>query len=254
MDGSSPAETPLVNRLTIAHLFLWITTTAVLLGCVLATNSVWSERQRLSSGMSDVEGGYKDPPLVRSYRIAALVGTPIYGAAMAGAVLGLWRMATRRFLFPTQPGHWLLILIAVFSLQSLVPLGLLAQSESTGGVIAFVQRIGCAALSAALAATAAMQVPFLRWRILFWLCAAGFGAQLLELLDLAAAPLGSMLGGMLAFALLSFAVPVSLVCSGIDLTMASHFDVFHWIGVVALFAAIANITITPSVAMSALLR
>jgi hypothetical protein len=255
MVESPLAKTPPANRLGIAHLLLWITTTAALFGCIRGAHIVSMERQRLSAaGMDEAEYGNQELPLVRSNRIVTLIGAPIYGMAVAGAALGLWHVATRRFLFPSQPGHWLLILIALVSFPLLVPLGLVPKSEFTGAVVAFSMRIGSAALSAALAAIAALHVPFLRWRIAFWLCAIGFGAQAIELLDLIAAPLGSMLGAMLALFVLSFAVPAAVVASVIDFTMPSRFDIFHWIGVATLFAALAHIILAPPLVDSMVLR
>lgn len=106
------------NRLSIAHLLLWTATTALALSLC--------ERPRpaseigfasfLSQPGMDVEAAKNRErqqiwQLWQKRYLVSLAFAPIYGLALGGLVLGVWSIVTGRPGFPTQPGHWLLVVI-----------------------------------------------------------------------------------------------------------------------------------------------
>src|SRR5688572_28112648 len=123
MDPPKPiAAQPQQNRLSIAHLFLWTATTAVVLTHQQSLKPPAPDRIGFSSFLSQPGMDVEVEMAKQRQRIHGrwtsrwlvdLAFSPVYGAALAGVVLAFWRLITLRFGFPTQPGHWLLILICM---------------------------------------------------------------------------------------------------------------------------------------------
>src|SRR5262245_9542230 len=110
MSPSVPATG--ANRLSIAHLLLWTTMTALVLMFVRAVYAPGVMPPELDDALRiNIE---RQSQLQMS---VLLVFSPAYGAALSSLCLTAWRLATRRFGFPTQPGHWLLLMVAVFPLS-----------------------------------------------------------------------------------------------------------------------------------------
>ncbi len=86
------------NRLSISHLMLWMATT----GMVLAEVQ-W-----------DLSTAGLPPDRVDAMRLEVLVGSlgfgPLNGLAIAGLLILLWRRFWTRVPFPTEPGHWILVI------------------------------------------------------------------------------------------------------------------------------------------------
>ena len=172
--SSLPSARPTTeNRLSIAHLLLWTTTTALILAGLqlIKPEATFAEDQQLDPQLLAMMARVRE-----SYRwqhATILLFSPVYGAAIAGAALAIWRLTTRRFGFPAQPGHWLLLMIAVSPvvviiarLQILPPLQLVVAHILWAGLAlgAVMQRIGPR-----------------RWRLTFQLAAIGFAGTLLPI-------------------------------------------------------------------------
>ena len=86
------------NRLTIGHLMLWMATTSVL----------------LAIGQWDLATAGLPPERLEAMRIKVLVGSlafaPLNGLTTASVVVLLWRRFVSHRPFPTEPGHWLLLI------------------------------------------------------------------------------------------------------------------------------------------------
>src|SRR6266481_4184363 len=109
---------PMHNRLSIAHLLLWMATTGAALVCLQQYKPRPPETIGFASFLSQartqeelkIEMDKRRQEIWRVWNAQYLIGlsfSPVYGAAAAGAVLAAWRIVTRRFGFPDQPGHWL---------------------------------------------------------------------------------------------------------------------------------------------------
>jgi hypothetical protein len=87
------------NRLTIGHLMLWMATTSVL----------------LAIGQSDLATAGLSPERLEAMRVKVLVGSlafaPLNGLTIAAVVVLLYRRFVSHRPFPTEPGHWLLLVL-----------------------------------------------------------------------------------------------------------------------------------------------
>ena len=95
---TSPADVKLspTSRIGIIHLLGWMAGVAIVLA-FYANFTDWSEI---------------DPEYYFGMRLAHLAFGLCYGTAIAGLGLVLWRRFVDGLAFPTQPGHWLLVLVA----------------------------------------------------------------------------------------------------------------------------------------------
>jgi hypothetical protein len=219
------------NRLLLAHLLLWMTTSAMALACIQGSapwNQVADQRQALE--ITSALG------LQRALTLAA---APIYGIALAGAALAAWRLITLRRGFPTEPGHWLLLHIAVVPLVAAGDWLLKLPRTSDHQAIAVA--LGALAL-VAVSAGSFFNQP-MRWHLPFIMAGAGFIVLALQYWNL-----GEELDGygvdyyfaggaklMVLVALLLIAAAVA-----IDLYNRTAYDVLHWIGIVTLAIALSH--------------
>jgi hypothetical protein len=87
-----------IGRVTLAQLLLWMFAIAVVLA-----HQEW----RFATGENQHE-------LFLSYsKIHLLVFSPLYGACLAGLLLCVWRVVVRGPRFPTEPGHWFLVIAGI---------------------------------------------------------------------------------------------------------------------------------------------
>jgi hypothetical protein len=135
------------NRLSIAHLLLWTATTALALS--LCERPPPASEIGFASFLSqpgmDVEAA-KNRERQQIWRLwqkrylANLAFAPIYGLALGGLVLAVWSIASGRSGFPTQPGHWLLVVIGSATILAAWPVGpegeALLSIASTGILVA----------------------------------------------------------------------------------------------------------------------
>jgi len=222
------------NRLLLAHLLLWMTTSAMALACIQGS-APWNQ---------EVER--PEAPEITSalglQRVLTLAAAPIYGITLAGAALAAWRVITLRHGFPTQPGHWLLLHIAVVPLVAAGDWLLRLPRTSDHRAIAVA--LGALALVAASAGSF-FNKP-VRWHLPFIMAGAGFIVLALQYWNL-----GEELDGfgvdyyfaggaklMVLIALLLIAGAVA-----IDLYTKTSYDVLHWIGVVTLGIALLHGTL-----------
>jgi hypothetical protein len=155
------------NRLSIAHLLLWMATT----GAVLALGH---RNKPLPVDKNGIDN--RQQQMVRQWNAryyVTLTFAPAAGAAYAGVVLACWRTATRQFGFPTQPGHWILLgMSGMFALAAVRPY-----------LIWLIPEVADITISATasgffIAISIALREP-LRWRITFGMLGCAFGIALL---------------------------------------------------------------------------
>lgn len=226
-----PGNPMVQNRLTVAHLLLWMATTGFLLARLQMHQPVGSAtKESVNSRAEFTDEELKAGRRETVRRYIALIFAPVNGVAFAAVLLALWRVATRRFGFPTQPGHWLLILFGV----------LLAVSDVRNQLLSTIPRDGAEMLSAAVATCLLVIVAYvnrqrLRWSVAFAIPAVGFGTAflvfLLRTLSPAIQPVNLMSLGLLVFT--SFPL-LLVVCTAFDLAERQRYDIFHWIGIATL--------------------
>jgi hypothetical protein len=96
------------NRLGIGHLMLWMATTSVV----------------IAMGQWDLSTAGLPDNLLAGARLRTLVWSlgfgPLQGLALAGVLIFLWRRFKSHVPFPTEPGHWLLVIAGGERLMFLV--------------------------------------------------------------------------------------------------------------------------------------
>jgi hypothetical protein len=168
--------------------------------------------------------------------LVGLASAPIYGVALAGGVLAIWNAVALKFRFPTQPGHWLLVVIAALALLwagSPLLARLPLSADGCDFVLAMLMAM------AVLAATVMIRVN--HWRFPLALGAAGLGILCLafatsfafwshERWDL-------FVLGMLFIAAAPLAALISIY---IDALTSESRDVLHWTGVATLYGIVGH--------------
>lgn len=224
------------NHLSIAHLLLWTATTSAVLAFLVACDTEHNNR--------NVRRSYGAIRINRAHYELSLVVAPVYGAALAGAALAVWRLMMSKPGFPSQPGHWLLLTASSVPISVFIARG---SRISGGGGFAFAfccwTGLLVASAIATFAARATQQPP--RWARAWWLASQGLIA-----LAVVIGAAGLLVNGdtwfMWYIASLVFAIPalVSLiaviVAAILDLFSPRRWDIFHWIGVGTLLGVIAH--------------
>jgi hypothetical protein len=227
---SNSAQSPPANRLTIAHLLLWTATTAIAIGTIMP-NPIDAP---FPSDMPDQVRGY----LIRQqqqWRIVTVVTGPVLGAGLAGLAIAIWRQWRRRPGFPTQPGHWVLMILGM-STVAMSDLQLINRLDGPGPwfvVIPLTILFWPASLLIPILLVAAyLRVPEpLRWRRVFAIAGASIA---LFFFCGCLFPLGPPTPTQLIMAALFYATPISIVVAAVfDIRSGRTYDVFHWVGVVA---------------------
>jgi hypothetical protein len=237
-----------LNRLTVAHLLLWMAGTGLAL--------LYFQRQRppppesigfasfITAPGSDVEVEMAKARqhLWRKWQNQFLVGlaaSPIYGAAISGIGIAVWRTSTGRFGFPTQPGHWLLLEIGVMTVLVALrdQLQLLPLSDDGRDFV-----LGL--LMFAVATAAAVLVGRSLWRLPMITVAGGILVVCIAyMISFRAASLEPPpLYGVGLF--LIGAVPfLALVSAIVDVADRSRHDAFHWVGVAVCFGVVVHLLV-----------
>jgi hypothetical protein len=147
-------------------------------------------------------------------------------------------MARWKFGFPTQPGHWLLLVLAV-----------IPTAEAMASLVNAPQQLIAIAVVALLIAATTTGVAILRtrkpprWYRTFVLAFVGTSILLCQICLALAAGESNILGGLLyAIALLGLVSGLfsALASSVLDLTALERFDFLHWTGIAVLFAMLAH--------------
>jgi hypothetical protein len=251
MDPPKPiAAPPRPNRLSIAHLFLWTATTAVVLTHQQSLKPASPGRIGFSSFLSTPGMDVEVEKANERRRIHGrwtsrwfvdLAFSPVYGAALAGVVLAVWRLITFRFGFPSQPGHWLLILICmlywIVALRFFLEAFWGTNNQTDLGVV-----LGMAASAAIV--TFVMWKP-LRWSLASGLTSLGFAAFSLAIVSVmkssAFEPLPPfMIAATLALMFLSSGLLLALLSAVVDLYEELPYDSLHWIGVITVLGVLGH--------------
>jgi hypothetical protein len=238
---ASPPE-PRPRRLGIAHLMLWTAGSAVTLAFLRGT----FDEQRSES-------------IQTLQKALALVQAPFYGAALACLPLVFWRPRPAEQRFPTQPGHWLLLVQGVSLLTAMLVFVSLphrangvvvaANAEEMQELLRQLAHREVLRLAPTLAVTllAAWQMTRPRWRSMFLLMALGYG---LGIIAFGAAAVGetqtlAMVGTELLWLLQTISAVALLVCVLRDWAEGMTHDFLHTTGITARFAIVALGWIAP---------
>lgn len=162
-EAPAAAEAPR-QRLGVAHLLLWTAGSAVALAFLRGTfdEGLSGQIQVLQKAM-------------------VFVQAPLYGAALACLPLVFWRTATGRRLFPTLPGHWLLLIQGV-SMLATVLIGLAMPFSLASADQDIAERVRNLSLRESLRALPTLGVtliaifnsPQALWRMVFIFMALGY--------------------------------------------------------------------------------
>lgn len=231
-DQSSPVPRA-ANRLTIAHLLLWMTMTAVVLAAVADFLPLAAREAPLQVN------GRRPVPTIE--RVLAFAAAPAYGAALAGVFVAIGNLTASRRTFPEQPGHWLLLMVSIVPLAVGAVWLLDVPPEHENGAMA----VALIAL-ALLAATAGTLVPEPKqWHVAFVMGSAGLTIVALKFValanggDEATLGLGYVFGGAAALAV-ACAAAQALIAAVVDWSAAESRDAFHWIGIGVFAIALAH--------------
>jgi hypothetical protein len=244
----STPRTPRLNRLTIAHLLLWMTTTAVVLVSLRSQQPPPAERIGFASFLHQARSEEEREILFKERQqqvwrrwnarhFVRLAFAPVSGVALAAAIMALWRAATSRFGFPVQPGHWLLVAIA----------GLIVLAALRSYLLSLISRDGTEWLITVIVTGLLMAITYFnrepfRWRIAFAWLTAGFGttsfAFAIQCMSPAVEPSNLFGLGMFLIGLFPF---VAILCTAFDIAQCGRYDIFHWIGIATLLGVLAHI-------------
>lgn len=212
-------QEPGEERLQIIHLLLWTTATAL----VLAIDRKTSEPSNGELGKF---------PL-----IMALGYSPLIGAGLAAWMLMFWRVWSDGPRFPSQPGHWLLLLTGIAGVvQQLVRVMLATSAAGTASIQAWLAIRLLGIVAAIVVYVLAIRESSGIWRSVFWL---GLIANVASLLLTCA---GFFHGESLMAWLLT---AVILIATVVDFRAGTRRDYLHWLGIFVRFAYLALITAIP---------
>jgi len=219
---------PPANRLSIAHLLLWTATTAIVLGFIRQIAPHYTPTSATTAQYA--------LNLWLQYLLLFAV-SPACGAALGGLVLAAWRLWTRRFGFPSQPGHWLLIVLSVIPLAASTNWVLRLAAPGADFVV------GCVSISAltllSFAAATQTRRP-MRWLLAFALATGGLGGMAMALFAGYSSPPYALLPAILGGLSVVSSIMAGLAAGILDLTSNERYDAFHWIGVVTLATLAAS--------------
>ena len=85
--------------LSIIHLLVWMVTTGLFLGLGRVAISTWENAE------VDVPSWYR-----MLFQVEQVLTAPLCGAALFSLLLMIWRLVRRGPHFPSQPGHWLMVI------------------------------------------------------------------------------------------------------------------------------------------------
>ena len=231
--NSAPEESilpsPARQRLSIAHLLLWMAGTAIALAFF----------RTFFAG--DQPAGVQAP-----LRFFALLQAPIVGAALGSLPLAVWQALHGKRGFPHQPGHWLLVLQGISFLAGIIvtlitqpaepPIGY-SQLSLTAATREFWRLVPTLAVTLLVLT----QVRELRWRWMFGLMAIGYGTCVF----FGSRALGATidlyhLGTAFLWLFQTSSAIVLVGCVIIDRNIGIERDFLHSAGVVVRLAAIAS--------------
>jgi hypothetical protein len=249
MHNTSPIEHG-GNRLKIAHLLLWITTTAFFLSIARLEIRSWETVQPETAQEA-----------FRNWlRITVMLATaPIAGAGISAVALAVYRWLTGGLRFPSQPGHVLLLAIGIpafvssgfYILELAIPsVFRFLRSGPAGQMADLAMHFGPPAATAIAIVWMSYREHFpLRWQLTLYLSSASLVAVF------------AWVACMYVFAFYAYrnwsigvASGVAILCAGnsasiialstTDLMTRHRYDVFHWAGIVGWPVLLASLLIS----------
>lgn len=225
-DGYLLTEPPHEERISIALLMLWTAMTAAMLGFDRATNYPTSDKLGIVP------------------QLMAFISAPLIGLGLSAWVLMLWRWYTDGPQFPSQPGHWLLLLFGFSSViwiaqRALVLVSLVGRQGFTFflGIHLIIELLALLLYLLAFINTSN------RWR---WLFGVGVCTTLLGLLSTTTLGLGVIrfqLHQLLAWVFCLCMVGLAIA----DLQEKVRRDGLHWAGVIVIGGYLVYGTVLPLV-------
>ena len=231
---SSPA-----NRLAIAHLLLWTATTALAIGTIMPD----PVDAPAPSDMPAEFRAYQDRQ-EQQWRVATVLTGPVLGAGLAALAIAAWRRLRHEPDFPTQPGHWILMIVGMCTVVAM-ELHLIYRVRLDGLYsdlvripLIFVFWVTLVVPVITLAVAYYRVAEPLRWKRVFAIAGASLGLFFLGPCCLP--PLSPAQFIMLA---IFYATPISMMVAAVlDVRSGRTYDVFHWVGVVAVPALAVILT------------
>jgi len=222
-NGAPPAE-PLYGRLSIAHLLLITAGSAVAIWLMQPPNG--------KAGTLEV--------------VISAIFAPVYGTGLAILVLAFLRGRGQWLVIAEEPGHWLLLIVGGgFTGPALLYRSgsWLSQPPATPQPLEmFFIVVGiCGAVFLILSVGVTLLVVLAeyhdsrRWRTVFWL----LGITLITPLTCC----GCMVfdnGGVYYGALVALLLASAAYAAAVDIRERQYRDLWHWLGVAALFAAVCH--------------
>jgi hypothetical protein len=235
------------NRLSIAHLLLWMGGTAV----VLAVFPLgWLAGPETSGTRESFLRRAEQRRLLE--RLSVVVAAPCYGAAVASLAVAGPRLLERRPGFPELPGHWLLVHLGLWTLIAACALASVPDDSAFAPTFALLRENSGVVLVVLLALLLASSIAALlgvrgprRWRVALQ---AHVVAVVLLIVSFLAASLdggtiSTALSGLMFFWWALAALIAALV--GLwDFSADERYDLFHWVGVVSLLGILVHPPLT----------
>jgi hypothetical protein len=229
----APADQPLEKppheeQLSIGLLLLWTAMTAVLLGF-----------HRATSQPTNGELGILP-------QLMAFISSPLIAVGMSAWVLMLWRWYTDGPQFPSQPGHWLLLLFGFTGVASLLvrTIIMISLTGLRGSGVYLGVNFVAVALALIMSVVAHIAIRD-RWRILFLLNAVSRSLSLLLLLFMTL-DFRILSWANWANQLLTWAFGLVMVGLAIaDLRQHVRRDTLHWTGVIVVGGYLIYTTALP---------
>jgi hypothetical protein len=224
-----PSERP-ANRLAIAHLLLWTATTALAIGTIMPD----PVDAPAPADMPAEFRAYQDRQQ-EQWRIATVLTGPVLGAGLAALAIAYWRQLRHEPNFPTQPGHWILMIVGMCTVVAM-ELHLIDRVRLDGFGSNFIRTplfvffwvtILLPVITLAVAYYRVAEPR--RWKRVFAIAGGSLGLLFLAL----CCPLWPSAADLIILAIL-YATPISMVVAAVlDVRSGRTYDVFHWVGVVA---------------------
>jgi FtsH-binding integral membrane protein len=223
---------PQPNRLTIAHLLLWMAGTAL---AIVIFPTDWLP----SPAATGTRAAFLRRLALRDNveKVLAAIIAPLYGTAIAGLPLAALRLVERRSGFPAQPGHFLLLALGLLYLLGALVLRAPADAiYPPTSLLVFMLLVALVAVS--LGAAVQIKTPA-GWCLTFRTV---LGVTTFLVLGYIAAhwdPRPVWAAGLLATSLIVASLAGLFAVTSDLWQRQSEYDLFHWLGVVVFLGTLA---------------